>query len=309
MQPFSLDLRERIVKSWQGGQTKAAIAKLFMVSLSSVKRYISQFVAVGHVQPTIQRRMQGKLTRKLLKKLARQVDAHPDYTLAQHAQLWNSRNKVQVSESCLSRAIRRLGYTRKKKTFGAIERDEEARRVFREMMKALDVEKIVVVDESGTRIGMVPLYGRSWRGQRVYDQSIRNYGKNITLLASLTVEGIQSAMTIEGAVDEAVFEAYIEKVLMPTLRPGQLVMMDNLSCHKTERIEALLSKAHCQLIYFPAYSPDLSPIEEAFSKLKAFIRRRRCKTLAALLRAIRQGLQDITATNARGWFNHAGFSV
>src|SRR5689334_6676717 len=123
MQPYSLDLRERIVKSWQEGQAKTAVARLFMVSLSSVKRYINQFDAVGHVQPTIQRRMQGKLTKKLLKKLARQVDAHPDYTLAQHAELWNSRNTVQVGESCLSRAIRRMGYTRKKKTFGAIERD------------------------------------------------------------------------------------------------------------------------------------------------------------------------------------------
>jgi transposase len=232
-----------LTENWQEGHAKAAIAKLFMVSLSSVKRYISQFVAVGHVHPTIQRRMQGKLTRKLLKKLARQV---------------------------------------------------EVRSVFREMMKTLDVEKIVIVDESGTRIGMFPLYGRSWRGLRVYDQSIRNYGKNITLLGSLTVVGIQATMTIEGAVDEAVFEAYIEKVLIPTLHPGQIVMMDNLPCHKTERIEALLSKAKCQLLYLPAYSPDLSPIEGAFSKLKAFIRCRRCRTVAALLKAIKHGLETLT---------------
>src|SRR5258708_6006166 len=125
MQAYSLDLRERIIKSWQAGRAKAAIARLFMVSLSGVKRYINQFQAKGHVQPVIQRRMQGKLTKCLLKKLARQVEAHPDYTLAQHAQLWNNRNEVHVSESCLSRAMRRLGYTRKKKTFAAVERDEE----------------------------------------------------------------------------------------------------------------------------------------------------------------------------------------
>jgi transposase len=309
MQPYSLDLRERIVKSWQNGDTKAALARVFMVSLSSVKRYINQFEAVGHVEPTIQRRMQGKLTKKLRKKLARQIDAHPDYTLAQHMQLWNSRNKVQVSESCLSRAIRQMGYTRKKKTFGARERDEEARQVFREMMETLDVNDIVVVDESGTRIGMFPLYARSWRGLRVYDQSIRNYGKNITLLASLTVDGIQAAMTVEGAVDEVVFETYLEKMLIPTLRPGQIVMMDNLSSHKTERIAALLEKTHCQLLYLPAYSPDLSPIEEAFSKLKAFIRRCRCKTVAALMKAIKNGLAAITAEDSQGWFAHAGFVV
>src|SRR5258708_15761107 len=96
MQAFSLDLRERIIKSWQQGQAKAVIARLFMVSLSSVKRYITRFTVVGHVKPTPQRRMQGKLTGRLRKQLARQVDKYADYTLAQHAELWNKRHHVQV---------------------------------------------------------------------------------------------------------------------------------------------------------------------------------------------------------------------
>jgi len=309
MQAYSLDLRERIVRSWQQGQAKSGIARAFMVSLSSVKRYIAQYQTKGNVQPIQQKRMQGKLTREMRKRLVRQIEAHPDYTLAQHAELWNSRQTVQVSESCLSRAIRHMGITRKKKTLGAVERDEEARRVFREFMKKLKVEDVVVVDESSTRIGMIPLYARSWRGCRVYDQATRNYGKNITLLASLNVKGSQVAMTLEGAVDEIAFEAYLEKVLIPTLRPGQIVMMDNLSSHKTPRVQELLTKANCQLLFFPTYSPDLSPIEEAFSKLKAFIRRRRCQTISALMKAIQKGLAEITAVDSQGWFAHAGFSV
>src|SRR5258708_1714456 len=201
MQALSLDLRERIIRSWQRGQAKAGIARVFMVSLSSVKRYINQFTREGHVRPTVQRRVEGKLTKRWRKRLARQVEAHPDYTLAQQADLWNEQYKLQVSESCLSRALRRMGLTRKKKTLGAVERDEVARAIFREDIQQLKAEDVVVVDESGRRIGMAPLYARSFRGLRAYDRVIRNYGQNMTLLASMNVQGMQAAMALEGAGD------------------------------------------------------------------------------------------------------------
>lgn len=156
---------------------------------------------------------------------------------------------------------------------------------------------------------MIPLYGRAPRGSRVYDRVIRNYGKNMTVLASMSLNGMQAAMTLEGAVDEEAFETFVRKVLLPTLRPGQIVIMDNLSSHKTDTVERLLQEAGCQLLFLPAYSPDLSPIEEAFSKLKAFLRRCRCQTIPDLISAIAQGLGKITSSDARGWFAHAGFSV
>src|SRR5579871_767795 len=140
MQALSLDLRERVVKSRQQGQAKAKIARVLMVSLSSVKRFVTQFETEGHVQPTVQRRLAGKLTKRLRKQLARQVAKYPDYTLAQHAELWNKRHCVQVSRSCLSRALRHMGITRKKKTLGAVERDEVARAIFREVIAQLKVE-------------------------------------------------------------------------------------------------------------------------------------------------------------------------
>ncbi len=123
------------------------------------------------------------------------------------------------------------------------------------------------------------------------------------------VNGIQAAMTLEGAVDEAAFEIFVQQVLLLTLRPGQIVIMDNLSSHKTDRIEQLVTEAGCQLLFLPAYSPDLSPIEEAFSKLKAFIRRCRCQSIPALNAAIERGLDKISGSDAKGWFAHAGFWV
>ena len=116
-------------------------------------------------------------------------------------------------------------------------------------------------------------------------------------------------MTLEGAVDEAAFEAFIRDVLLPTLRPGQIVIMDNLSSHKTDKVLALLINAGCPVLFLPTYSPDFSPIEEAFSKLKAFVRRCRCQTLPELIHVIVDGLSKWTAADIRGWFVHAGFSV
>jgi transposase len=202
-----------------------------------------------------------------------------------------------------------LGWTRKKKTIGAVERDEAERAAFRAVMQTLPVEDVVVLDESSTRIGMIPLYARAPRGCRAYDHTVQNYGRNVTLLASMTVDGMQAAMTLEGAVDEVAFEAYVREVLVPTLHPGQIVIMDNLSSHKNAQVEALLAQTGCEVLFLPAYSPDLSPIEEAFSKFKAFLRRCRCRTIPVLIRAIAQGLDGITACDARGWFAHAGFSV
>ncbi|MEP7287355.1 MAG: IS630 family transposase [Chloroflexota bacterium] len=310
MEALSLDLRERIIKTWQRGQPKMRIAKLFMVSLSSVKRYVKQFQMEGHVWPKIQRRVTSKvMNKRWRKRLIQQVEQYPDYTLAQHMQVWNARYSLHVSESGLIRAFRRLGLTRKKKTLGTIERDEAARAIFREVIRRLNAEDVVVVDESGSRIGMVPLYARSLRGQRVYDRTIGNYGQNVTLLASMNLQGMQAAMTVEGSVTEAVFESFIREVLLPTLRPGHLVILDNLSSHKTQAVEQLVIKAGCQLLFLPAYSPDFSPIEEAFSKLKAFIRQCRCQTVPELIQAIGRGLEKITTSDAKGWFAHAGFLV
>ncbi len=125
----------------------------------------------------------------------------------------------------------------------------------------------------------------------------------------MTIDGMQAAMTLEGSVNEAAFEAFVREVLIPTLHPGQIVIMDNLSSHKTDQVLGLLTSAGCQVLFLPAYSPDFSPIEEAFSKLKAFLRRCRCRTIPNLIRAIAQGLDKITAEEVRGWFAHAGFSV
>ena len=192
---------------------------------------------------------------------------------------------------------------------GAAERDEAAREAFRQLIKTLKPEAVVVVDESGTHIGMTRLYGRAPRGQRAYAQTLRNYGKNLSLIASLSRDGMGEAMTLEGAVDQAAFEAYVRDFLAPSLRPGQIVLMDNLSIHKGPEVRRLIETRGCTLLFLPAYSPDLTPIEKAFSKLKAFLRRVGALTVEALQEAIAAGLQRILPSDAHGYFASCGFII
>lgn len=196
-----------------------------------------------------------------------------------------------------------------KKTLGAAERDEPARTAYRERVAARAVQDFVVVDECGSNIHLTPIYARAPWGRRAYGQVPRNTEKNTTLIASLTTTGMGPAMLLEGATDTAAFEVYVEQVLVPELRAGQVVVIDNLSAHKSERVRSLIEARGCELWFLPAYSPDLSPIEEAFSKLKALVRRAEARTREALYDAIAMALERITASDAHGYFRHGGYGT
>lgn len=174
-------------------------------------------------------------------------------------------------------------------------------------MQTLPARKVVIIDESSTHLDMARRYGRAPRGQRVLVKQRRNYGKNVTLLAGLRLDGMTESMVIEGAVTASVFETFVEQVLLPTLQPGDIVVLDNLVVHKSKRVETLLHTHGCQLLFLPAYSPDLSPIEQAFSKIKAFLRTLRAQTVDALIDSIAQALVSISPFDAIGFFTDAGF--
>ena len=174
-------------------------------------------------------------------------------------------------------------------------------------MKQVDARRLVVVDECGSNIALTPLYALAPQGQRAHGTVPRNRGKNTTLLASLSLEGIGACLIIEGAVNAQVFEAYVEQILAPSLEPGQIVVLDNLSVHKGARVRQLIEARGCELRFLPAYSPDCSPIEETFSKVKAVLRRVGARTHEALQEAIGQALETVTAQDAFGWFTHCGY--
>jgi transposase len=171
----------------------------------------------------------------------------------------------------------------------------------------LDGKLLVFVDEMGTHTSLAPSYGYSPRGQRAFFKLPRNRGTNTTLLSSMSLEGMGPSMAIEGSTNKEVFEAYVEYFLAPTLREGQVVVMDNLSAHKGERVRKLIEDRGCELLYLPPYSPDLNPIEEAFSKVKRSLRVSGARTKEALVRAIGKALEAVGASDARGFFIHSGY--
>ena len=171
----------------------------------------------------------------------------------------------------------------------------------------VDVDRLVFVDEMGANVSLSALYAWWRKGKRAFGSAPRNWGKNVTLLASITAEGVGSCLAVEGSTTREVFEAYLEGALAPTLRPSQIVVMDNLSAHKGERVKEIIEGRGAELLYLPPYSPDLNPIEQAFSKVKGLLRRVEARTRESLIEAMGRALSAVTAQDACGFFAHCGY--
>jgi transposase len=168
---------------------------------------------------------------------------------------------------------------------------------------------LVFVDECGTHTSLAPIYGYAPRGERLYLPVQRGRGKNTTLLSSTSVEGMGPSLAVEGATTTRVFETYVEKVLVPSLRAGQVVVMDNLGAHRPKRIRESIEQQGCELLYLPAYSPDYNPIEEAFAKIKGLLGKAQARTREALVEALGGAISAISAMDARGFFKHGGYRL
>jgi transposase len=193
---------------------------------------------------------------------------------------------------------------------GAVERDEFLRAAWRvTVVGPLESQRLVFVDEMGTNTSLYPLYAWSKRGERAHMKVPRNRGPNTTLLASMKAEGMGPCMAVVGSTTREVFEAYVERVLAPSLRPGQIVVMDNLTVHKGDRVSELIEERGCELLYLPLYTTDFNPIEEAFAKIKGLLRKTEARTREALVEAMGTAISAVTAQDARGFFEHSGYRL
>src|SRR4051812_1997008 len=196
------------------------------------------------------------------------------------------------------------------KSLTATERDEDARAEWRRQMRGVDPARLVFVDECGTHTSMTRRRSRATRGIRARGAVPRNRGPVTTLLAGVSLTGMRPAMTVEGGTDTAVFATYLEHFLLPplpALPAGTVIVVDNVGAHQPDRIGELVTAAGCQLVFLPAYSPDLSPIEEAFSKIKTLVKAAAARTHQALDAAIAAALNAVTGADAAGWFSRAGY--
>ena len=191
---------------------------------------------------------------------------------------------------------------------GAAERDEWLRAAWKvTLAQHIDPERLVFVDEMGANTSLSAIYAYSPKGQRAYCSVPRNRGPNTTLLSCMSVEGMGSSLTVEGATNRDVFEAYVERALSPELRPGQVVVMDNLTAHKGERVRELIEERGCEILYLPPYSQDFNQIEAAFPKIKAVLRKVEARTREGLVEAMGVAISAVSAHDARGFFEHCGY--
>lgn len=191
----------------------------------------------------------------------------------------------------------------------AQEQDAHLRALWQSTVQTLDARQLVFLDECGVNTVMHRRHARSPRGQRAYDVVPRNWKTSTTILGALSCQGVQAVMSLQGATDTLAFEAFIEQVLLPTLVPGQIVVMDNLSSHKSTKAQTLVEKAGCSWLFLPAYSPDFNPIEMLWSKFKSDLRREAPRQQEQLEQLIWPLLSTATPKHAHNWFKQAGYKL
>ncbi len=176
-------------------------------------------------------------------------------------------------------------------------------------MKTLAHERLRFLDEAGATTVLTRLYARSIGGERSSEAVPRNYGTSTSMISTLGCSGAEATMLIEGSVDTLVFNAYCQEVLRPTLRAGDVIVLDNLGAHRASRIEEIVAQCRARVLWLPPYSPDFSPIELMWSKVKAYLKKVKARTQEELEKAIAAALLTITASDCLNWFRHCGYEV
>ena len=308
MNAYSEDLRKKIVEALRRGKTKSESARAFGVSRSSVKRYAKLAQQGRPLAPKKRPGSKPKIGGAAGRLLEGDLERRPAATLPERREFLKKAAGVSVSDSTVSRMLKRPGWSRKK-----IAGSGRARRVPEGRMAA-----------AGSRGGR-----RRASGVRGRDGGQRLAGAHLRLVAPRKSgaresaaqpgqerdparehhppRGVGPCLAVEGSTTREVFEAYLERVLAPTLRPGQVVLMGNLSAHKGGRVKEIVEGRDCELLYLPPYSPDFNPIEGAFSKVKGLLRRAEARTREALIEAKGRALDAVSARDARGFFGHCGY--
>lgn len=304
MRPYSIDVRQRIVAAVEAGEhTLGALAELFSVDISTIVRLLQRFRSTGSVQPKPHAggpcpKVDAQATARLLELVRQQ----PDATLAELREQLG----VDCSIVAIFRALKRNGITRKKKTRFAEERGsprvQEQRRAFCEEMATVHANHVVFIDETGATTAMSRTYGRAPAGERV-QATAPGAWKNVTLISGMRRSGVIAPIALPGATDRQVFDTYVEQALVPELRPGDVVVWDNLAAHDSASAIAAIEAVGARVMPLPAYSPDLTPIEEMFAKVKEGLRSIAARTVEGVIGAMGKVLNQIMPDDILGWFH------
>ena len=304
--PYSQDLRDRVLAAYDQGMRTKQIATLLNVSSSWARRVKQRRRETGE---TTHRPMGAPVVWKVDRsRLAELVQGRPDATLAELREFL----AVRCALSTICTALKKLGFSYKK-TIRAAEQDRpdviERRAEWRSWSQSVDSRRLILIDETWAKTNMTRLRGRSLRGQRLVEKTPHGHWKTTTLIAALGVEGMRCSTVVDGAVNGDVFEAFIEQVLGPQLKEGDVVVMDNLSSHKRGRVRELIESRGAALRYLPPYSPDLNPIELVFSKIKQLLRSLALRTKDSLWQSMQRVLDAVTVSDAVNCYRHTGYTL
>ena len=303
MRPYSQDLRRRILDTVARGEgSLRQIAQRFLVNISTIVRLLNQHRQTGSADPKPhaggRRPALGPDDVERLRELIRE---QPDATLDE----LRDRLGVTCSRMAISRALKKMGITRKKKVLHASERDtpkgRRQRKAFREKVAGIEPDHLVFVDETGANTAMTRTHGRAPEGERV-PGAVPGSWTTLTLICGLRLSGVSAPLVFQGSTDTATFETYVEQALVPQLHRGDVVIWDNLKPHKAKSVVQMIEKAGARVIPLPPSSPDYSPIEEMFSKVKGALKSAAARTTDAVTTAIGCILTDVTPQDIVGWF-------
>ncbi|MCM2395883.1 IS630 family transposase [Rhizobium sp. S95] len=307
---FSDDLRSRVLAASRDGMAARSAAARFGIGISTAIAWIAS-ARQGQMTPAKQGRRGGT-----------RIDAHEDYivgmieeakdvTLNEMVLRLAEERAVSIGRSGLDVWLRKRGWTFKKKTAHALEQERpdllKRRRDWFEGQLDLNPARLVFIDETGLSTKMSRLRGRAICGERCRSPIPHGHWKTTTFTGALRLSGMTAPMVLDGAMNGIAFLAYFEQVLVPTLAPGDIVVMDNLPAHKAEGARRAVEAVGCRLLYLPPYSPDFNPIEKAFAKLKAVLHAKAERTVDALWDAVGQVVTMFEPKECANYFISCGY--
>jgi len=309
MATYPAEYRYRVIALTDEGMTRGEIAEVLGVSSSWVDS-IKRLHATGQpLEPKSRANHLRSLAEREGDRLRARVAEHPGTTLED----LKRDLKLAASVSNIWYALQALGLSLKKKTLRASERDRPdvvAQRIdWQVVQTGLDPRRLVFLDETFGTTAMTRLYGWGPSDRRVIDSAPQSHWKTTTFVAAVRLDGLFAPMVVDGALDGRLFLKYLAQELVPQLRPGDILIMDNLPAHKVRGVVEAVAEREARVLYLPPYSPDLNPIEMVFSKVKNELRRRRLRTVQELWDAFGESLDWVTSAEAGNYFHHAGYAI
>lgn len=309
MNPYSHDLRKRIF-NYSLVNSIRKTARIFQVSPNTVYLLKQLFIETGSLEPRKNQQdhshiisPEGELYLSLL------ISEKNDLTLEELCDQYHQIYDVRVSIGTMYNTLDRLNITYKKKTFSDPKKDSDQalieKRKYDLRLQEIELDKRFYLDETGSCLNMSPVYGRSRKGRRAYDKRPTYPSETVSTVAILSTKGIKAQYTYSDSLTAKVFILYLELIVSPILTDGQILIMDGHPVHRAKAVKKYLNENNIKYLYLPPYSPELNPIEEAFSKIKQYIKKQKARTINVLMDVIEEGFNVITNNDVKGYFKHA----